>query len=205
MGLKSFYVASNGAGSLAGSYAPSFHGDLPDLLPWLDQMPPEMLLPDISAPSALLGTLKSTPAVLPSLAGRLPASRLAERPQSREWSLTEILCHLRDVEVEVNLERFQKIVREDNPFLPGMDTDPWAESRQYALQDGQQALWDYIDARLELLTLLDGLAPKDWHRPARHAIFGPTHLLELASIAAGHDRLHVQQAHALLNRLGSSR
>jgi hypothetical protein len=105
---------------------------------------------------------------------------------------------LRDVESEVNLERFKKIVFEDNPFLPGMDTDPWADSRQYARQDGQRALWDFVDHRLSLLSLLDGLSPRSWERPARHAIFGPTYLRELAGIAASHDRLHTQQIHQLL-------
>jgi hypothetical protein len=33
----------------------------------------------------------------------------------------------------------------------------------------------------------------EWSRPARHAIFGPTTLQELAGFMAGHDRAHVQQ------------
>jgi hypothetical protein len=35
---------------------------------------------------------------------------------------------------------------------------------------------------------------EEWLRPARHAIFGPTNLNELASIIVRHDRMHVRQA-----------
>jgi hypothetical protein len=103
------------------------------------------------------------------------------------------LCHLRDVDSEVNLPRLQKVLNEGNPFLPGQDTDPWAEIRHYCQQDGLQALYDFTKTRLELLGLLENLPPAGWERRARHAIFGPTNLRELVNIITGHDILHVQQ------------
>jgi FMN phosphatase YigB (HAD superfamily) len=205
MGLPSFLVASDGQKPSPSGRVPTASGRLEDLLPWLDATPPETLEPDTTLLSAVLATLQATPAVLPALAGRMPFERWAQRPQRSEWSLTEILCHLRDVEAEVNLDRFQKIAWEDNPFLPGMDTDPWAESRRYIQQNGLHAQWDFIDSRLKVLSLFEGLPPVAWQRPARHAIFGPTHLQELAGIAAGHDRLHIQQIHQLLGRLAVDR
>ena len=66
------------------------------------------------------------------------------------------------------------------------------KERQYAIQDGPQALVDFTAARKETLGLLDGLGT-EWSRPARHAIFGPTQLQELVGFMAGHDRAHVQQ------------
>jgi hypothetical protein len=48
-------------------------------------------------------------------------------------------------------------------------------------------------ARRKLISLLSDLEPDSWQRPARHAIFGPTCLQEVANIIAGHDRLHIQQ------------
>ena len=79
-----------------------------------------------------------------------------------------------------------------NPFLAGEDTDRWVEERHYAEQDGFQAMVDYIAARKETLGLLVGLQA-EWSRTARHAIFGPTTLLELVGFTAGHDRAHIQQ------------
>jgi hypothetical protein len=112
--------------------------------------------------------------------------------------LTEVICHLRDVETEVFEPRFEKIINEDNPFIVGIDSDPWAEQRHYIRQDGPQALSVFISKRKGLISLLSALPPEDWQRPARHAIFGPTHLQELASFVSEHDRLHIQQITRLI-------
>ncbi len=199
MGLSTYLVVPDSPPSLSAARAPTASGSLASLLSWLDATPPESLLPDFNLPSAILATLQATPAALDSLSWQISSEAWTRRPQSGEWSLTEVCCHLRDVENEVNLPRFEKIIREGNPFLPGMDTDAWAEIRQYARQDGRLALQAFISSRLKLLDLLTGLSPADWKKPARHAIFGPTHLMELAGIAASHDRLHLQQIHHLLS------
>jgi hypothetical protein len=103
------------------------------------------------------------------------------------------------VEAEVNIFRIQKLLKSWNPFLPGEDTDRWADERNYYAQDGLQALRHFIKTRMELLGLLEGLEDEDWRRPARHAIFGPTRLDELVNIIAAHDRLHIQQVYRLFH------
>jgi hypothetical protein len=87
----------------------------------------------------------------------------------------------------------EKLASERNPFIAGQDTDRWADERNYIQQDGQAALGRFIGGRKVLLELLASLAPEDWQRTARHTIFGPTDLMELIGIIAGHDRLHIQQ------------
>lgn len=179
-------------------YEPSGAGGLADVIPWLESGPPDHLKPDYSSTDSIIATLRATPAALNALTADLSAELFTIRPEPGEWCLAEILCHLRDVEAEVNLPRYQKVIRETDPFLPGMVTDPWADERQYICQDGPSALAEFSKARLEALALLEDLEPEDWHRPARHAIFGPTDLKELTSINAGHDRLHLQQFHRTL-------
>jgi hypothetical protein len=106
--------------------------------------------------------------------------------------VTEIICHLRDVEREVNLRRIRKLLAEEDPFLAGEVTDRWVEERHCSEQDGHQALVDFTKARKEVIGLLSSLQA-EWSRTARHAIFGPTTLLELIGFVAGHDRAHIQQ------------
>ena len=201
LGLPAFWINDGSSRPADGLYAPSGHGALPDLLPWLDSTHLEALQPDLSHPNAMLAILRATPAALASLLQGLSASTWDENPQSGEWSLTEILCHLRDVDSEVNLPRLIQVILEHNPFLPGMDTDPWAEERLYFCQNGLEALESFTNHRMQILDLLENLKERDWKRPARHAIFGPTDLKELVSIIAGHDRIHLQQAHAALSAL----
>jgi len=152
-------------------------------------------------PIAWLAILRSTPAGLDGFYRSLASFDWATRLHPDEWSLTEILCHLRDVDQEVNLPRLRKVLAETNPFLPGEDTDRWAEVRQYCFQDGPQALRQLVATRGELVSLLESLAANDWQRPARHAIFGPTRLQELVNIIAAHDRVHMGQVHELLKQV----
>lgn len=201
LGLPAFWINKGSSSPATGRNAPNGHGGLDDLLPWLDRTSLEELQPEFNHPDAMLATLRATPAALASLLQGLPASTWDENPQIGEWSLTEILCHLRDVDSEVNFPRLIQVIQEHNPFLPSMDTDPWAEERQYFCQNGLEALESFIDQRIRLLELLENLKERDWKRPARHAIFGPTDLKELVGIIAGHDRLHLRQAHAALSAL----
>jgi FMN phosphatase YigB (HAD superfamily) len=197
LGIASYWVSDEAASGASDSK----HGvgNLANLLDWIDSQPPEALAPDFSQPSSISAILRATPAALQNLTDRLPPVAWSERPHPEEWSLTEILCHLRDVELEVNLPRLEKLVAERNPFIAGQDTDRWAEERFYLHQDGQAALGRFAGARKALLATLSTLAPDDWLRTARHTIFGPTDLRELAGIIAAHDRLHIQQLQAILN------
>jgi FMN phosphatase YigB (HAD superfamily) len=122
-----------------------------------------------------------------------PAERWARRPSASEWSLTEILCHLRDVEQEVNLPRLHAVVEQDNPFIAGADTDPWALERDYQSQDGPQALRDFARARKASARFLRAQPASVWTRTARHAIFGPTQLVEIVGWFLDHDLIHLEQ------------
>lgn len=167
--------------------------NLSELLPWLDSVPQETLQPNFTSPAALMAILKSTPAVLHTLCSKLEKSLWSRRALPDEWCITEILCHLRDVDKEVNFPRVNAILMEKNPFLPGMDTDPWAHQRSYIEQDCDEALDSFTRTRTQIIEHLDNISNAAWQRTARHAIFGPTRLFELIGIIAGHDRLHIQQ------------
>ncbi|HZD57188.1 MAG TPA: HAD-IA family hydrolase [Anaerolineales bacterium] len=203
LGLAAFWITENGQSAPGKKYKPSGIGELADVIPWLEAGPSGYLKTDYSSIDSILATLRATPAALHTLSSDLSSELFTIGPEPGEWCLAEILCHLRDVEEEVNLARYQKVVGETDPFLPGMVTDPWADERQYICQDGPTALAEFSQARIKALALLENAEPQDWHRTARHAIFGPTNLQELASINAGHDRLHVQQFHQTLKAISN--
>ncbi|MFH1636406.1 MAG: DinB family protein [Chloroflexota bacterium] len=192
MGLPVFWICGRNTDPLEGFPAPSGFGSLPDVIPWLDSVPEVDLRPDFSSPAALTAILRGSPAALGGLTAGLTEHVWHQRPQSNEWNLTEIACHLRDVECEVNLPQLRKAIGESNPLIPGIDTDAWVAERGYHSQDGPQALKDFTTARIETLTLLDELTEAGWQRSVRHAIFGPIDIKELVSIIARHDRLRVR-------------
>jgi FMN phosphatase YigB (HAD superfamily) len=168
-------------------------GSIADLRRWLESVDVKSLEADFSSTGAILALMTSTPAALASLLEETPARAWTSRPAPAEWALTEVLCHLRDTEREVNQPRLQRLLNEDDPFIPSRNTDAWADERNYLAQDGRAAFQEFLAARLETLSTLKSLAEADWLRKARHSIFGPTSLQELAGFMSTHDRIHIQQ------------
>jgi hypothetical protein len=200
-GMATFQITGEPAALTSGYPNPHGSGSLMDLFPWIDSNPIEDFNLNTVQPESLKSVIRSTPAVLAALTSELPAEAWYTGPQEGEWSLTEIVCHLRDVDGEVNLPRLGKILTDPNPFLPGIDTDQWADERLYYCQDGRSALREFTKFRIELLKVLDSLPLDDWNRPARHAILGPTQLKELINIIASHDCLHIRQAYLVLGEI----
>jgi hypothetical protein len=121
------------------------------------------------------------------------------RPADGEWSLTEVVCHLRDVELEVHQARFKAMLAEENAFLPGVSADEWAQLRRYQDQDGLDALSDFMTARRETVDMLQDLPPDTWSRQGRHAFFGPTSMHEILFLQARHDDIHLEQIRNILD------
>ncbi len=188
-GLPVFWVRK----SETASEFPSIpQGRLNTFRAWLEGCDPATLKQTFETPASMLACLRSTPAGLATLTAPLSPQAWLRPPAEGEWCMAEIICHIRDVEREVNLPRLRKVLAEENPFLPGVVTDVWVKERNSAREDGRQALAEFLAARKETLALLEGLQA-EWLRPARHAIFGPTTLKELVGFIAGHDRAHIQQ------------
>ena len=147
-----------------------------------------------------MAIMSAIPAALNGLSCGLNAEAWARKRSNDDWSLTELVCHLRDTEREVHHVQIGMFNGRDEPFIPRPDTGVWASQRDYLHEDGARALREFNDARRETLAILNALGAEDWNRKARHAIFGPTNFLEVVSFIAGHDRLHVQQAWSILKK-----
>ena len=194
-GLPAFWLTSETGSVGSTSIPPTGAGNFPHLIDWLENVNPAELKLNSKLPGALMAALRSTPAALSTGLKSIPQEQWNIRSIPNEWSFTEMICHLRDVDQEVNFPRLKKLVSEDNPFLPGVDSDPWADERRYHLQDAKQALLQFTNTRLDMLFMLEHLHPNQWNRVSRHAIFGPTRLTELVEFTASHDRNHLGQWH----------
>ena len=122
------------------------------------------------------------------------------RPDPAEWSLGEVMCHLRDVEREVHQHRFYLILQEKTPFLAGVSSNEWAVPRAYRQQSGPQARDAFLAARAETLSLLQPLDEAAWRRQGSHSFFGMTTLHELLHLVTKHDKVHWQQIQHLLQK-----
>lgn len=126
-------------------------------------------------------------------------------PGEGEWCLTEVMCHLRDVDREVHQPRFHAVLARDGAFLPGAVADEWVEERAYHLQDGPVALQMFLAARAETVALLPESESALWHRHGQHSFFGPTSMHELLNLVVQHDLAHREQVENLLQAQASDR
>lgn len=191
VGIPVYHISASGEPE--SNFSPDGRGRISELRPWLEQSDKSDWTLKFNTPESLLAVLRSTPAVLADLADGIPSDLWMRCPECDEWSLNEIFCHLRDVELEVNIPRMQTLMEETNPFIAGQITDDWVQKRDYDRQDGRGALKYLAKARTQLVELLASLSPDEWKKTARHSVFGPTHLQELVSFIASHDRSHIQQ------------
>ena len=201
LGVALYWIAEDDAIVPEGRKKPLGRGKIGALRSWIESFDEKMLVPSYQAKTAIVATVKAIPAVLSEILVDLSASAWTESSHPDEWSLVEIISHLRDVEREVNLPRIQIFLRDENPFITADDTDMWVSERGYAKNDGETALRELVAARLETLDALKKLSPADWQRSGRHAIFGPITLKEQLGFMAEHDRVHLRQVFRIANNL----
>lgn len=199
LGLKTFLVEAE---STSGAGREAERGTLTDLRRWLESTDLSALEPSFKSRDAVLGIMRSTPAILKSVLSPLSEKQCKRGPAPDEWALNEIICHLRDTEREVHAIQLKLLLEKADAFIPRPDTTVWANEREYLNEDGLMAVTDFANARVAILDKLKNLPDEIWSRKARHAIFGPTDFLETIGFIADHDRMHLQQAWKTLQTVG---
>lgn len=189
VGVHTYHVESSAASSLSDLFQKIASED------WLETL--------FSAPLAPSG-------IEPELRGNLGAvfgtvidvkpSFWRQHPDPNEWSPIQIVCHLLETEVPVQRQRLERIRAEDNPFLIGSPPPPGPRDMTLCDDDGLKVVQRFADTRMETIRWLETLQPDEWLRKARHSVFGPTSLLEMAHFTAQHDRLHINQLCQTLGR-----
>ena len=148
-----------------------------------------------------LETLAATPAALKAALRGVPRKLLLFTPAPGKWSILEILCHLRDMEREGYLERYTRILAENEPRLPDLNGDALAIERDYRGQKAGDVLRDWARLRRESLRLLKKSKPEQWRRAGIHETAGRLTIDDLVvRHAVGNDTAHLAQIDAIKRR-----
>jgi hypothetical protein len=144
-------------------------------------------------PRDLLDAFRAAPDVLEMLLrGCTQQQAQAARGGDENWSVVEVVCHLRDAE-ERGIERMRAMRDQADPPLPAFDQEQWARERNYAAADLRAALDTFLRLRATHIAELAALAPEEWERTGRHQEQGQitisAHTLHLIS----HDYMHAAQ------------
>jgi hypothetical protein len=160
-------------------------------------------MPDALLPDALLvearRELARLPALLDALLAGLDEAGARTRPASDEWSPVEIICHLRDEEVEDFGARVRVILGGAGEFTP-IDPERWAAERGYREASLPVALEELRVRRQRSLDLLARVAADTLTGSRTHRRLGRLSGLDLLAAWVAHDRIHLAQLAATLAR-----
>jgi hypothetical protein len=159
-------------------------------------------LPDLLAVTRR--DLSRLPPILDALLAEMDDDLWRARPAPNEWSPLEIVCHLRDEEMEDFGARVRVVLEGGTAFVP-IDPERWAIDRRYRDDDPRGALESFARRRRENLLFLGTIEPARLAHAVALGRSGELSGLDLLAAWVTHDRLHVAQLAATLARLGADR
>jgi 5-formyltetrahydrofolate cyclo-ligase len=141
----------------------------------------------------LVAALTATPRAIAAVASGLGGAALRWQPRPGEWSLTEVMAHLLDLERAVFLPRVRRMAAEERPAFESYDVAAWARERDHRARDFAADLAAFAQAREETIKFLHGLPHGAAERVGLSGHFGPVTLGQYATHAADHDLEHLGQ------------
>lgn len=144
----------------------------------------------------ILTILKETPTRLKNLAAGLALAQLHTSPSADEWSVNEVLAHLRACADVWGSYYIMTIIDQDQPTIKARNPRTWINNTDYLDQDFQSSLRAFTKQRKKLLAVLESLSAKDWART--NTLIGAGKplqqtLLSHADGLARHERAHLKQ------------
>lgn len=113
-------------------------------------------------------------------------------PVEGEWSVKEVMCHLRDAE-HIFHQRIVQMLEEDEPFLRAFNPEELAQERDYKSENWQAVINDFKDIRSANITTLSNLQPVQWLKGAIHQERGHVTIHDLTDGVVNHNANHLEQ------------
>jgi hypothetical protein len=143
----------------------------------------------------ILEELAAAPERIAELTAGLSPAKLKAAPEPGEWSVVEILAHLRAC-ADVWGGHIAAILAEENPTRRGVNPRHWIRDTDYGSQAFAWSFRSYREQRAGLLRVLRALPEAAWSRTATIVGAGKPLTVELGSYAAKlfeHERPHLKQ------------
>jgi len=153
-----------------------------------------------------LRLLAETPARIQSATTGLSAAELRRRPSPDEWSVNDVLAHLRAC-ADVRGGALAIVLAEDHPTIRTTNPRTYMETTDYPDLEFGPSFRAFAKQRKDLLAVLQSLPTEAWARSAR--ITGAGKPLEYtvqyyADWLAVHERPHIKQIERVAATLHSA-
>ena len=143
----------------------------------------------------IVALLREAPGRIADAASRVPAADLRTAPARGEWSIVDILAHLRAC-ADVWGDPIAVILAEDRPTIRAVSPATRLRGTDYRDQAFDVSFRAFSEQRADLIATLEPLSPEAWDRSA--IVTGAGAVLErtlhwYALGLAAHERSHVKQ------------
>lgn len=151
----------------------------------------------------ILALLEETPQRIAMATAGLSATQARTPPKTGEWSLNDILAHLRAC-ADVGGEAIARILAEDTPTFRAVNPRVHVKETDYLLIDFKTSVRAFAGQRARSLAVLQRLTPTEWSRSAR--VIGRStkreeSVLSYAHWLARHERAHYPEIERLARRV----
>jgi hypothetical protein len=146
---------------------------------------------------ALIRALAQTPHRVRRLVESMGEDESRWKPLADEFSATENVCHLRDIEEEGYCVRIRRLLEETEPFLSDLDGARLAREREYNKQQMLDALERFSKARAANVAAVRGVPPESLDRRGMFEGAGAVTLGQLLLMMREHDEGHIKELESL--------
>jgi hypothetical protein len=155
-------------------------------------------VPEYDPKSWLLKALRETGHAMEALIWNLGYDDVSRRTDPEEWSCTELVHHMAEMEQRYG-ERLDLMAYRDDPAIPAFDADtidpPDEDTSAFEVVE------DFTTRRSHTVHLLWSLGDEDWERRGVHPYLGPLTILQVAREMNEHDLAHLWQLRRLCDAL----
>ncbi len=124
---------------------------------------------------------------------QIPEGLIKWKPDQKKWSLLEIVCHLYDEELEDFRSRLRHVANTPDLKMPPIDPEGWVVDRNYAAQDFEKKVSDFLLEREQSIAWLRNLDVSVFENAYAHPKYGPLTGRFFLSNWLAHDYLHMRQ------------
>jgi hypothetical protein len=155
--------------------------------------------PDLYPADVILTRLTAAPGRIEAAARGLSPAQLRAAPQPGEWSLNELLAHLRAC-ADVWGGNIARVLDDDHPSIRALSPRTWVRRTDYLDIEFEPSFHAYTQQREALLQTLRSLKPEQWQRTATR-LAPPNRRLDVtlhyyADSIARHEWPHLAQIEA---------
>jgi len=161
--------------------------------------PPVYWLTELE-PISALERMRKTPVEIKEFLGDLSVEQCDFKLSEHEWSIYQIISHIRDAQGVLD-SRLTLLLEEEDPSLESKAVFEWVSETANNHPTMEEIFTSYSKSRYDTISTLESIPLVDWWRTGRHEEFGQVNILQQVSYFTMHELTHLPDISFLHSRV----